>query len=282
MGDNKISEAASAEECLRAFNETLTPALRVPYTMAYRIAMGAAMEAAAAHLQGEAVPVAWLIYWSNIPLEAPEVTTSASRVDAVSALTGPPRIEPLYTHPQPAELNEVSGNSGELGTGRYDRRVDLIARLYMARDMERAGAWSYLFAEAADALAATGKQQVGEVQGAREQFEAWAKKDYFIRRNDSGDYIEPATEDAWGIWQAAIASRQPVGAQSVYLGWMKRLGNDGRINDDSYEEAIKAARSHIGARRPDDDEPEDQWYWDKLTSLLALIDGRDAGAGVKL
>jgi len=41
-------------------------------------------------------PVAWLIHWSHIPLEAPEVTTSASRVDAVSALTDPPRIEPLY------------------------------------------------------------------------------------------------------------------------------------------------------------------------------------------
>lgn len=63
------------------------------------------------------------------------------------------------THSQPADLAEQQGVDG------YDKRVDLIARLYMARDMERAGAWSYLFAEAADALAATGKQQAGEVQG---------------------------------------------------------------------------------------------------------------------
>jgi hypothetical protein len=46
MSDTKISEAASSEECLRAFNETLTPALRVPYIMAYRIAMDAALEVA--------------------------------------------------------------------------------------------------------------------------------------------------------------------------------------------------------------------------------------------
>ncbi|GEM_PF-7022045 len=47
-------------------------------------------------------PRAWLIHWSHIPLEAPEATTSASRVDAVSALTDPPRIEPLYAA-QPAQ-----------------------------------------------------------------------------------------------------------------------------------------------------------------------------------
>jgi hypothetical protein len=44
-------------------------------------------------------PRAWLIHWSKIPLESPEVTTSASRVDAVNALTDRPCIEPLYAAP---------------------------------------------------------------------------------------------------------------------------------------------------------------------------------------
>jgi hypothetical protein len=56
-------------------------------------------EALAARQPGAQEPRAWLIHWSHIPLEVPEVTTSASRVDAVSALTDPPRIEPLYAAP---------------------------------------------------------------------------------------------------------------------------------------------------------------------------------------
>jgi len=53
----------------------------------------------AARQPGAQVPRAWLIHWSHIPLESTEVTTSASRVDAVNALTDPPRIEPLYAAP---------------------------------------------------------------------------------------------------------------------------------------------------------------------------------------
>lgn len=48
-------------------------------------------------------------------------------------------------------------------------------------------------------------------------------------------------------------------------------GDDSRVEDDSFFAAIEAARSHIGARRPSDDEPEDQWQWDKLTRLLAIL-----------
>jgi|GEM_PF-2446004 len=55
--------------------------------------------AAALAARQPGAPRAWLIHWSKIPLESPEVTTSASRVDAVSALTDPPRIEPLYAAP---------------------------------------------------------------------------------------------------------------------------------------------------------------------------------------
>lgn len=61
-------------------------------------------------LAADAVPVAWRIHWSTIPIEPPEVTTNAARVDAIGALTDPPRIEPLYTHPSPAALNEAGGD----------------------------------------------------------------------------------------------------------------------------------------------------------------------------
>ncbi|MFA1289926.1 hypothetical protein ACDJ03_19680 [Xanthomonas axonopodis pv. nakataecorchori] len=46
------------------------------------------------------------------------------------------------------------------------KRKDLIYRLYMARDMQRAGGWSYLFAEAADALEATHPQPAAAKDGA--------------------------------------------------------------------------------------------------------------------
>lgn len=58
-----------------------------------------ALAAIAARQPGVQEPRAWLIHWSYIPLESTEVTTSASRVDAVNVLTDPPRIEPLYAAP---------------------------------------------------------------------------------------------------------------------------------------------------------------------------------------
>lgn len=105
-------------------------------------------------------------------------------------------------------------------------------------------------------------KQVGEAQGSREQFEAWAKNSYFIRRNDAGEYIEPATEDVWVVWQAAIASRQPVGA-GVAEGKIKALR-------DRIEWEFRTVRSPGYGRISSDD----------LRMILALIDGRDAGAGV--
>lgn len=48
-------------------------------------------------------------------------------------------------------------------------------------------------------------------------------------------------------------------------------GGDERVSDDSYIALLEACRSQIGPGRPWDDEPEDQWMWDKLTSLLKLI-----------
>lgn len=63
------------------------------------------------------------------------------------------------------------------------------------------------------ALAATGKQQGGEVQGSREQFEAWAKRneiDTSLSPFHKGEYKQWPAWHAWRAWQAAIASRQPV------------------------------------------------------------------------
>ena len=48
-------------------------------------------------------------------------------------------------------------------------------------------------------------------------------------------------------------------------------GSDPRVDDDSFSAAIRACRSQLGARRPDDSEPEDQWMWDKLTKLESLL-----------
>lgn len=58
------------------------------------------------------------------------------------------------------------------------------------------------------------------------------------------------------------------------------VGSDPRVNPglDSYVYAVKCARSHIGPCRPDRDEPEDQWYWDKLTGLLGLMNGESENA----
>ncbi|MEN5338957.1 hypothetical protein ABE583_03045 [Stenotrophomonas sp. TWI143] len=62
---------------------------------------------AASQLVGE--PVAWLVHWSDMPMESPEVTRSASRISEVSALTDPPRIVPLYAAPpaQAVDLGRV-------------------------------------------------------------------------------------------------------------------------------------------------------------------------------
>lgn len=53
-------------------------------------------------------PMVWLIHWSH-QCGQPEATTSASRVKAVSMLSNPPRIEPLYTSPpaQSVDLGQI-------------------------------------------------------------------------------------------------------------------------------------------------------------------------------
>lgn len=48
--------------------------------------------------------------------------------------------------------------------------------------------------------------------------------------------------------------------------------DEGRVFDDSFRSALDAARSNIGPRRPQDEEPEDQWYWDKLTRMVEILE----------
>ena len=52
-------------------------------------------------------------------------------------------------------------------------------------------------------------------------------------------------------------------------------GGDQRVNEDTFAAAIRSCRSQIGSSRPDDDEPEDQWLWDKLSAML----GEDCEGG---
>lgn len=49
-------------------------------------------------------------------------------------------------------------------------------------------------------------------------------------------------------------------------------GADPRVDDDSFRMMVEAFQSHIGARRPGNDEPEDQWLWDKAQAFIDLVD----------
>lgn len=173
----------------------------------------------------------------------------------------------LYLHPQPADLSEVSGNSGELPPlpepsemGYY---IDSTMRTGTMTGYTREQMQDYARA----ALAATGKQQVGGVQGSdfdiddvRELFEKHAKgRDLTSDTWGVSSYVDPYVDNDWNEWVAAwkaIASRQPVGAQAVDLG--------------RFREAVRYASGVC----PHEDLAA------KLRELLALIDGRDAGTGV--
>ena len=146
---------------------------------------------------------------------------------------------------QTAELAEQQGVDG------YDKRADLIARLYMARDMERAGAWSYLFAEAADALAATGQQQVGEVQGdawalARELRAAMYESDGRFGMADliRKGHIKDA-ECGINVLAAALAARQP-GAQVPFGWWLEDANGVGYFSRKMQPAALYAHHTTPG------------------------------------
>ena len=49
----------------------------------------------------------------------------------------------------------------------------------------------------------------------REQFEAWAKGQYTINKDDAGEYWNGFTQDAWEAWQAALSAQPSLDEQHL-------------------------------------------------------------------
>jgi len=156
---------------------------------------------------------------------------------------------PTYTPQQMAASFRAGQNTERMqqaeqqGVDGYDKRIDLIARLYTARDMERAGAWSYLFAEAAVALAATGKQQVGEMHPDDTAVDAFADamkaKMADARAKGRGGWEDPAqcsSEDLSRMLRDHVEKGDPRDVANFCMMLHQR------------REAI-AARQHVGQER---------------------------------
>jgi hypothetical protein len=178
MGDNKISEAAVEAACAVIYHGYVTG--KKDYRHECEKEARAALEAALPHLQGEGVPVAQaeaftVSYYSPMNFGGFMVQFQS-----------PAPIQPgtkVYLHPQPAELSEVSGNSGELGD------VNMAFGTWINHEREPHCCGCFVIHWNAGepiavcnecnhtvnllaALAATGKQQVGEVQVDRTQLVA--------------------------------------------------------------------------------------------------------------
>lgn len=88
----------------------------------------------------------------------------------------------------------------------------------------------------------------------------------------SGDY----DHTAWfGHIRELMEALAAPPAKGIDPAQFKVVGTNPRVNPglDSYLYAVECARSQIGPCRPDRDEPEDQWYWDKLTGLMRIMNG---------
>lgn len=166
----------------------------------------------------------------------------------------------------------------------------------------------------AAALAATGKQQVDEVQGdARARFEAWNNSlpslyRYNLNRwsNEAQEYRSRHTRAAFTAWQAALAARQPGAQEPVAvvgpdftLLWagsgpialiVERHGlKRGSllyaappaqgIDLGQFREAVEAQHAALMSSWCGDPETKDAADQQR-DRLLALIDQRDAAPGV--
>jgi len=107
-----------------------------------------------------------------------------------------------------------------------------------------------------EALAATGKQQVGEVQGdARAQFEAWAHAQSYRGGNIITDrdadhpdvYACPNAQLTWQCWKAALAARQPVGEVIEYQSYHGYGGGKWSTCDKKLYDNGKAFEAKYGA-----------------------------------
>ncbi len=268
MGDNKISEANALVASLRQIADA-------QYTRRQRFNGRPPADAqevlriAADHLQGEAVPYGWVLSGPNGSMFCPvdrrdimEATVRSEYIDCVQ----------VYLHPQPAELNEVSGNSGELPPlpkGRFitDRYSGTSFLSYTAEQMQD-------YARAA--LAATGKQQVGEVQVDSFLGYVRTKAIKALREDDEVTGVMVHVDELADSVPVYLACRQPVGdedrAEIFRKGW--EAGNAAQgIDLGQFRRAVEdfTFRTFQGS--------EDRAYGDRL---LALIDGRDAGTGVGL
>ncbi|WP_102789476.1 hypothetical protein [Stenotrophomonas bentonitica] len=146
---------------------------------------------------------------------------------------------------QPAELAEQQGVSGEWGGSEYYRRlllkaVEMLTQISLRLGLEPNSDGVEPMLAAIDALAATGKQQVGEVQGdARAQFEVWwAEKNadlvgVQLARDEETEIQrnKAARLACWlAAWQAALAARQPVAQEPVGFQIMRRSADDTCFN----------------------------------------------------
>jgi hypothetical protein len=135
---------------------------------------------------GGGQPVAWLVHWSDMPMESPEVTRSASRIAEVSALTNPPRIMPLYAAPTaqksaqavdlgpsiPSELatvaaalkrfDECAEDSGSEGCDIGRAWFDALTTMGLLRRTQRSPAVWTMTAEGERLLALIDSQAVGK------------------------------------------------------------------------------------------------------------------------
>lgn len=290
MGDNKISEAGALAASLRQIADA-------QYTRRQRFNgrlpadVQEVLRMAADYLQGEAVPV---VTYCGRRL-TPEGTRECWGVLA-EGVEDLPRNAKLYLHPQPAELNEVSGNSGEwldpmVSTGNVEadnainrlmsddpdfNDCEMAAALIrrMALDLKGPDGFA-TWKDAAVferqkrvALAATGKQQAGEAQGSREQFEAWAFAQCFRASNVDTTrdsvvpewYVSDIAALAWRAWQAAIASRQPAQCITIsedVMDVVDRLGSEAAdVDPRAWDHLlVYVPKDKIASRQPVDLSP---------------------------
>lgn len=166
MGDNKISEVTSLTSYLRERSDYAASFDNSARVVPIGAAQKAVVDAASIHLQGEAVPVCFIP-----PRDAELLRKHEFSLVSMHSRWEQPNGEndwvPVYLgHPQPAALNEVSGNSGELGGDereKFDTWLETISvdtTHWGDGNYTDPTAHNYWLAWLA-ALAATGKQQGG-------------------------------------------------------------------------------------------------------------------------
>lgn len=178
MGDTKISEAAAAVwDAMRDGGYLFSGGSFAAAHADDQAAMVRVVESVLPHLQGKGVPVAWVHEGDVDRVISAAQKATAIRDGGASATSVKPYTLPVYAHPQPAALNEVSGDSGEmplmvssaperiwLQVGDDDYSADPFPYEEEVTWCSQSAVKSEVAYVRAD-LAATGKQQVGEVQG---------------------------------------------------------------------------------------------------------------------